>query len=174
MRTMNIIETNCFNEIQLGTRNSMKCMFCWTTWLSVCAGPHGFDMHLVGATMRTIMEKGVVVPKVQTVVSCFGLVGPRQCSAALSGPATSNIWPEAPWGLKLKRTSKYSWVLWWLSCQVPCSLNYPIILIARMVCLMIFISFLIHWKCWISNILHVLFNWTAAPHDCSVHKWQVC
>ena len=32
----------------------------------------------------------VVVSKVQTADSCFGLIGPRQCSAALGGPPTSN------------------------------------------------------------------------------------
>ena len=36
-------------------------------------------------------QKGVVVPKVQTAGSCFGLIGPRQCSAALGGPATSGL-----------------------------------------------------------------------------------
>ena len=35
-------------------------------------------------------KKGVIVPEVQTADSCFGLIGPRQCSAALGGPATSN------------------------------------------------------------------------------------
>ena len=37
--------------------------------------------------MRT---KGMV-PEVQNAESCFGLIGPRQCSVALGGPATSTV-----------------------------------------------------------------------------------
>ena len=48
-------------------------------------------------------KKEVVVPEVQTADSCFSLIGPRQCSAALGGPATSNSRPKAPWGLKKAR-----------------------------------------------------------------------
>ena len=51
--------------------------------------------------------KGVVVPKVQTADNCFGLIGPRQCSAALDGPATSDSRPKAPWDLKGKGASNH-------------------------------------------------------------------
>ena len=32
-----------------------------------------------------------MVPEVQTADSCFGLIGPRQCSVALGGLATSTV-----------------------------------------------------------------------------------
>ena len=31
------------------------------------------------------------MPEVQTADSCFGLIGPRQCSVALGGQATSTV-----------------------------------------------------------------------------------
>ena len=47
---------------------------------------HNWDNPICESVHET---KGVVVPEVQTADSCFGLIGPRQCSAALGGPATS-------------------------------------------------------------------------------------
>ena len=38
---------------------------------------------------RTSGRCGVIGAKSATADSCFGLIGPRQCSAALGGPATS-------------------------------------------------------------------------------------
>ena len=68
--------------------------------------PQGFLYH--HHNMHVHETKGVVVPNVQTADSCLGLIGPRQCSAALGGPATSNSRPKAPQGLKKsKRASKY-------------------------------------------------------------------
>ena len=40
-----------------------------------------------GTLLYMYEKKKVVVPKMQTVDSCVGLIGPRKCSAALGGPA---------------------------------------------------------------------------------------
>ena len=45
-------------------------------------------------------KKRVVVAKVQTADNCFSLIGPRQCSAALGGLATSNSLTKGTTGLK--------------------------------------------------------------------------
>ena len=50
--------------------------------------------------MCCMEQKGVVVPEVQTADNSFGLIGRRQCSAALGGPATSNSQTKAPMGFK--------------------------------------------------------------------------
>ena len=59
------------------------------------AGTHQIWLHFFEDAIWTKGRyehetKGVVVPKVQTVDSCFSLIGRRQCSAALGGQATSN------------------------------------------------------------------------------------
>ena len=49
-----------------------------------------------------------MVPEVQTADSCFGLIGPRQCSAALGGHGQQILCAMGSQSVPIQQTSLYN------------------------------------------------------------------